>query len=66
MVQVGAVQPWPRGLPRGATLLVATALHDTYMALHALEDCPKDAGHPVVHQRGGPAWLPEHITALWS
>ena len=32
------------------------------MAMHALED----TGHLVVQQRGGRAWLREHVTALWS
>ena len=36
------------------------------MAVHALEDQPEDTGHLVVHQRGGPAWLREHLTALGS
>ena len=36
------------------------------MAVHAPEDQPEDTGHLVVHQRGGPAWLEEHVTALWS
>ena len=67
VVQVGAGQPRPRGLPRDATLLVATGVpHDPHMALHALEDQPEDAGQLVVHQRGGPAWLREHLTALRS
>ena len=65
IVQVGAGQPRPRGLPRGTALLVATGLHDPHMAVHALEDQPEETGHPVVHQRGGPAWLREHVTALW-
>ena len=65
MVQVGADQPRPRGLPRGTTLLVATTIaHDPRMALHALEDQLEDTGHLVVHQRGGPAWHWEHLTAL--
>ena len=34
------------------------------MAVHALEDQPEDTGHLVVHQRRGPAWLREHVTAL--
>ena len=67
IVQVGAGQPRPRGLPRGTTLLVATAVaHDPHMAVHALEDQPKDTGHLVVYQRGGPAWLQERLTALRS
>ena len=40
--------------------------HDPHMAVHALEDQPEDTGHLVVHQRGGPAWLKEHVTALRS
>ena len=67
MVQVGAGQPKPRGLPRGTALLVATGVpHDPHMAVHALEDQLEDTGHLVVHQRGGPAWLKEHVTALRS
>ena len=67
IVQVGAGQPEPRGLPRGTALLVATGVpHDPHMAVHALEDRPGDTGHLVVHQRGGPAWLKEHVTALRS
>ena len=67
IVQVGAGQPKPRGLPRGTALLVATGVpHDPHMAVHALEDQPEDTGHLVVHQRGGPAWLKEHVTALRS
>ena len=67
MVQVAAGQPRPRGLPRGTALLVATEVpHDPHMAVHALEDQPEDTGHLVVHQRGGPAWLKEHVTALRS
>ena len=63
----GAGQPEPRGLPRGTALLVATGVpHDPHMAVHALEDRPEDTGHLVVHQRGGPAWLKEHVTALRS
>ena len=66
-MQVGAGQPEPRGLPRGTALLVATGVpHDPHMAVHALEDRPEDTGHLVVHQRGGPAWLKEHVTALRS
>ena len=65
--QVRAGQPSPRGLPRGATLPVATRVPpDPDMALHALEDQFEDAGHLVVHQRGGPAWLREYKTALRS
>ena len=60
IVQVGAGQPEPRGLPRGTALLVATGVpHDPHMAVHALEDQPEDTGHLVVHQRGGPVWLKE-------
>ena len=67
IVQVGAGQPEPRGLPRGTALLVAMGVpHDPHMAVHALEDRPEDTGHLVVHQRGGPAWLKEHVTALRS
>ena len=40
--------------------------HHPHMAVHALEDQLEDTGHLVVHQRGGPAWLKEHVTALWS
>ena len=66
-MQVGAGQPRPRGLPRGTALLVATEVpHDPHMAVHALGDQPADTGHLVVHQRGGPAWLKEHVTALRS
>ena len=66
-VQAGEGQPRPRGLPHGTTLLSATAVpHDPHMGLHTLGDQPGDAGHLVVHQRGSPAWLSEHITALWS
>ena len=67
IVQVGAGQLRPRGLPRGTALLVATEVpHDPHMAVHALEDQPEDTGHLVVHQRGGPAWFKEHVTALRS
>ena len=67
IVQVGAGQPKPRGLPCGTALLVATGVpHDPHMAVHALEDQPEDTGHLVVHQPGGPAWLKEHVTALRS
>ena len=65
IVQVGAGQPRSHGLPRGTALLVATGVtHDPHMAVHVLEDQPGDTGHLVVHQRGGPAWLKEHVTAL--
>ena len=37
-----------------------------HMAVHALEDQPEDTGHLVAHQRGGLAWLREHVTALRS
>ena len=58
IVQVGAGQPRPRGLPRGTALLVATEVpHDPYMAVHTLEDQPENTGHLVVHQRGGPSLL---------
>ena len=51
MVQFGAGQPRPRGLPRGTALLVVTEVpHDPHMAVHALEDQPEDTGHLVVHQ----------------
>ena len=67
MVQVGVGQPWPREVTRDATLIVATAVpHDPHMALHALDDRPEEAGHLLVPQRGGPAWLQEQIAALWS
>ena len=67
IVQVGAGQPRPRGLPRGSTLLVASAVpQDPHMAVHVLEDRPEDTGHLVSHQRRGPAWLQEHLTALQS
>ena len=65
IVQAGAGQPRPRGIPRGPTLLVATAVpHDPHMAVHTLEDQPEDTGHLVMHQRRGPAWLREPLTAL--
>ena len=67
VVQVGAGQPRPRGLPRGTALLVAREVpHDPNMAVHAPEDQPEGTGHLVVHQRGSPAWLKEHVTALRS
>ena len=67
ILQVGAGQPKPRGLPRGTALLVATGVpHDPHMAVHTLEDQPEDTGHLVVHQRGGPVLLKEHVTALQS
>ena len=67
IVQVGAGQRRPCGLPRGTALLVATGVpDDPNMAVHALEDQPEDTGHLVVHQRGGLAWLKEHVTALGS
>ena len=67
IVQVGAGQPRPRGLPCGTALLVATGVpHDPHMAVQALEDQLEDTGHLVVQQRGGPAWLKEHVTALRS
>ena len=67
IVQVGAGQPRPHGLPRGTALLVVTEVpHDPHMAVHALRDQPEDTGHLVVHQRRGPAWLREHVMALWS
>ena len=67
IVQVGAGQPRPGGLPRGTAQLVARGLpHDPHIAVHALEDQPEEEGHLVVHQRGGLAWLKEHVAALWS
>ena len=67
IVQVGAGPPRPRGLPRGTALLAATKVpHDSHMAVHTLEDQPEDTGHLVMHQRGGPAWLREHVTVLRS
>ena len=67
IVQVGASQPGPCGLPRGIALLVVTEVpHDQHITVHALEDQPEDTGHLVVHQRGGPAWLREDVTALRS
>ena len=67
IVQVREGQPRPRGLPCGTTLLVATEVpHDPHMAVHTLEDQPGGTGHLVVHQRGRPAWLREHVTALRS
>ena len=64
VVQVGAGQLRSHGLPRGTALLVATEVpHDPHMAVHALEDQPEGTGHLVVHQRGGMAWLKEHVTA---
>ena len=66
IMQVGAGQPRPRGLPRGTALLVATEVpHDPHTAVHTLEDHPEDTGH-LVHQRGGLACLREHVTALRS
>ena len=65
IVQVGAGQPRPRGLPRGTALLVAKEVpHYSHIAVHALEEQPEDRGHLVMHQRRGPAWLGEHVTAL--
>ena len=67
LVQVGAGQPRPRGLARGTALLVVTEVtHDPCMAVRTLEDQPEDTGHRVVHQRGAPVWLREHVTTLWS
>ena len=40
--------------------------HDPHMAVHTLEDQLRDRGHLVVHQRKGPAWLRERVTALQS
>ena len=37
-----------------------------HMAVHALEDQPEATEHLVVHQRGGLAWLKEHVTARQS
>ena len=67
IVQVGAGQSRPPGLRRGTALLVVTEVsHDPHMAVHALEDQLEDTVHLVVHQRGGPAWLRELVTALRS
>ena len=67
VVHVGAGQTRPRGLPHSTVLLVATEVpHDPHMAVHALEDQPEGPGHLVVHQRGGPVLLREHVTALRS
>ena len=67
VVQVGAGQPRSRGLPRGTALLVATEVpHDPHMAVHASEDQHEGTGHLVVNQRGGPAWLRKHVTAVRS
>ena len=67
IVQVQAGQPRPRGLPRGTAVLAATQVpHDPHMAVHTLEDQPEVRGHLGVQQRGGPAWLREHVTALQS
>ena len=64
IVQGGAGQPRPLGLPRRTTLLVVTTMpHDPHRAVQTLEDQPEDTGHLGVHQRGGPAWLSEHLTA---
>ena len=39
IVQVGAGQPRPRGLPRGTALLAATEVpHNPHMAVHMLEE----------------------------
>ena len=55
IVQVGAGQPRPRGLPRGTALVVATGVpHHQHMAVHTLEDQLEDTGHLVVHRRRGP------------
>ena len=60
-------QPRPRRLPRGTALLAATDVpHDPNMAVHTLEEQPEDTRYLVVHQRGGPAWLREHVTAIRS
>ena len=67
IVQPGEGQPSPCGLPRGTTLLVVTEVpQDPHMAVQTLEDQPGDTGHLVLHQRGGLAWLRQHITALRS
>ena len=61
----GPVQaPWTP--PRHALLVATEVPHDPHMAVHTLEDQPEDTGHLVVHQRGGAAWLREHVTALRS
>ena len=66
-MQLGEGQPRPRGVARGTTLLVATEVpHNPQMAVHTLEDQPKDTGNLVVHQHGGSGWLREHVTALRS
>ena len=66
-MQGGGRPTWAPRLPRGTIPLVATAVpHDPQMAVHTLENQPEDAGHLVVHKRGGPAWLEEHLTALRS
>ena len=65
ILEVGAGQPRPRGLPHGTALLVATEVpHDPHMVVHTLEDQPEDTGHLMVHQRRGPVWLRDHVTAL--
>ena len=67
VVQVGAGQTRPHGLPFDTTLLVATAVRQSpHMALHALGGEREDTEHLVVHQRGDSAWLREQVTALWS
>ena len=67
IVQVGEGQARPPGLARGATLLVATEVpHDPHMAVHTLQDQPGDTAYLVVHQRGGPVWLREHVRAQRS
>ena len=50
--------PWHR--PAGGYGGAARPTHG------ALEDQPEDTAQLVVHQRGGPAWLKEHVTALRS
>ena len=59
-----AQAPWtpPRHRLPGSYGGAARPTHGVY----ALEDQPKDTGHLVVHQRRGPAWLREHVTALRS
>ena len=66
MVQAGAGQPRPQGLPCDPLLVATGVPHDPCIALHALEDQHQDAKHRLVHQRGGAAWLSEHLTGLWS
>ena len=65
-MQVGEGQSRPCGLLRGILLVATEVPQNLHMAVHTLENQHGDAGHLVVHQRGGPRWLREHITALWS